>query len=322
MEKTKNYFFSGSEHYIVDMRIKNIIKDLDIDEFDIATYDLEEASLVDALNDAYTVPFLNDKKVVILKNPYFLTAKKIKPVVENDPELLINYLRTPNPQTVLIIKSYYDKLDNKKTAVKAVKSLTEFEDCDYVDIDNLKKWTNKQFEKNGIETNLGVVTELIERCDFKLQNITNEIHKIINYLDDKKVLTINDIKELVPRNLEQNVFNLTNALFERNKDNITNIYYDLINSNVDPIMILGTLSSYLENVLFVKSLLNDGYNKNEIASTLGISGGRAYYATQTAAKITLPAIEELVIKISDTDFQIKSGEIDRFLGLELFILGI
>ena len=45
-------------------------------EFNVVTYDLEEAYLEDVVEDARTLPFFGERKVLLIKSPLFLTSQK------------------------------------------------------------------------------------------------------------------------------------------------------------------------------------------------------------------------------------------------------
>ena len=64
-----------------DVRVKNkvseIVKDFlndDVNDFNCVSLDVEKISIQDIINDANTLPFGYDKKVIILKNPFFLSS--------------------------------------------------------------------------------------------------------------------------------------------------------------------------------------------------------------------------------------------------------
>ena len=64
--------YIGEEPYGIKIRINRNIENSGVDEFNITTYDLEVDSLDSAIEDAMTIPFMSEEKIVILKNPIFL----------------------------------------------------------------------------------------------------------------------------------------------------------------------------------------------------------------------------------------------------------
>ena len=68
-------------------------------------------------------------------------------------------------------------------------------------------------------------------------------------------------------------------------------------------------------------LVNRRMSKDDIATYFKVKPGRAYYMIEAAKKINDNTIKNLIDRITKLDFDIKSGKIDKKLGLQLFILG-
>ena len=77
MEKTI-YLFYGEDNFVIKTKTDQIIKKYDVDEFNITHYDMEEQAVEEAINDASTIPFMSDLKIVVIKNAYFLSNEKPK----------------------------------------------------------------------------------------------------------------------------------------------------------------------------------------------------------------------------------------------------
>ena len=93
--------YIGEEPYGIKIRINRNIENSGVDEFNITTYDLEVDSLDSAIEDAMTIPFMSEEKIVILKNPIFLTKNSnVK-----DYSLFMNNLKKPMESTTLIINA-------------------------------------------------------------------------------------------------------------------------------------------------------------------------------------------------------------------------
>ena len=85
--------------------------------------------------------------------------------------------------------------------------------------------------------------------------------------------------------------------------------------------IISAISNKLEEILYTKILINRRMSKDEIASYFKVKSGRAYYMMEAARKIKEENLKSLIKRVSDLDYNIKSGKIDKKLGLQLFILG-
>ena len=105
--------FLGEDQLSINKRIKRIVNDAKIDEFNITTYDLEVDSLDQVISDCLTIPFIKDQKAVIVKNPVYLTKNGSK----QDYSMYLNYLKKPMDSTMLLINACGIMLDEKSPVV-------------------------------------------------------------------------------------------------------------------------------------------------------------------------------------------------------------
>ena len=96
-----NYLLYGTEKFLIDKEIKNIINKYKIEEIDISKYDLEINTIKEILDDANTVSLFSSNKLLIIENSFIFsrTTKKI-----DDIELLENYLKQNNNDVIIIFK--------------------------------------------------------------------------------------------------------------------------------------------------------------------------------------------------------------------------
>lgn len=129
MEK-QVYLIYGEDSFIVRSKMKQVITKYGVDDFNLNIYDAEEVNISNAINDATTIPFISEKKVVIIKNAYFLTNEKLKKEINQDIDSLVRYINNPVEETVLIITAPYAKLDERKAITKALKGVAELIYCE------------------------------------------------------------------------------------------------------------------------------------------------------------------------------------------------
>jgi hypothetical protein len=91
----------------------------------------------------------------------------------------------------------------------------------------------------------------------------------------------------------------------------------------EKIVIIKTIEGNVNNQVVSEEYRLDYKNagKEEIATYFKVKPGRAYYMMEAARKIKEENLKSLIKRVSDLDYNIKSGKIDKKLGLQLFILG-
>lgn len=73
------YCLYGKETYLLQetvQRIRQAVVDEETKDFNFSIFDLEEDALDLAVEDAETFPFMGERRLVVAKNPAFLTAEK------------------------------------------------------------------------------------------------------------------------------------------------------------------------------------------------------------------------------------------------------
>ena len=78
----------------------------------------------------------------------------------------------------------------------------------------------------------------------------------------------------------------------------------------------------LEEIMYTKVLMNQGLSKDQIASYFKVKPGRSYYMMEAARKMNDSVLKDLINRITELDYKIKSGLIDKRLGFQLFLLGV
>lgn len=68
------YLLHGDNQHLIKFKTEKLFEAKKIDAADVEYFDMDETSLIDAVNAAMTIPFLSDAKGVILANAAFLTA--------------------------------------------------------------------------------------------------------------------------------------------------------------------------------------------------------------------------------------------------------
>ena len=310
------YILYGTINYLINKQINKIIKENNIDEININKYDLTNAYLTDIINDASSMSLFDDKKVIIVNNSYIFTGTT-KKALEQDSTILENYLNNINDNTILIFIVNNDKLDERKKITKLIKKIGTIKEFNSIDNISLVK---ELFSDYNISTDN--IKYLLERVGDDTTLLATEIGKIKIYKDKDKNITKDDITNLISKSLEVNNFKLIDAIINKNKNEAIMLYQDRIKLNEEPIAIIIALANQIRIMYQVKELYLNGYTENNIASILKIHPYRVKLANQNSKKYDSDILLNYLKQLANLDISIKTGKIDKQLGLELFILAL
>lgn len=307
--KNNFYLFLGESEYLINQEIKKLLSELKVDEFSTISYDMEEALMDDLLEEARTIPFLDEYKVIIIKKSAVLLKSK-------DMLDLINYLKNPSPTTIMIFDGCGMILEQANELAKMFKLICVIKDVK--EFTNFDSYIRKKVQEANAKIDDDAVALLLERCSER-GNLDREIEKLTTYAYER-LITKEMVNDLTERSLEDNVFELTNALLRNDRHKVMSIYYDLLDSSEDQIRIMNVIVNKFSEILDTKILLNQKYSKEQIAEYFKVSSGRAYYMIKNANDISIVTVKKAMIELAELDYKIKSGKIDKAIGLELFLL--
>ncbi len=314
-----NYLIFGDEEYLINKEIKDIIKKNNITNDDIIYYDLEKDKVDNALIDASTISMFMNNKLIICDNSSFLTGDSKKDM-NHDLDYLINYLNNPSDFSYMIFVVHNVKLDERKKIVKEMKKLCKVSEHKKIENYDLNNYLKKYITDNGYKISNNDINLIIKKVGLDLSLLISEIDKLFIYKDNDKDITSKDINEIIINNLEDNVFSLTNAIVNNNKKEIFDIYNDLIKAGLDPSYLLVILSNQFRLLLSVKLMQKQGYTDNEMVKEIKEHPYRIKLSKET--NFSKDKLIMIIKNLSELDYKIKSGNIDRFLGFEMFLLNI
>lgn len=316
------YLLFGNEGYLMKNKTEKIMGDHGVDAIDVEFFDIEETPIEDAVNAAMTIPFLSDKKGVVLKNCSFLSSVKTTKEQEMPLNYLLRYLQKPNPTTILVLQAPYEKLDSRKQAYKICQETCKIEECASVKKEDLYPVIRQALSAANKTMDANALEEFVNRTSDDVSLSLNELEKLVLYSGTKNAIDVGMVRLVTTRNLEDNVFELVNAILAKDSRSVTKIYQDLAQVNSEPAAILSLISGKFQEILYTKELLRMNKSFDEVMKYFGATKGRTYHLIKNARDLADEQLLKYMNELEKVDFRVKSGAIDRKVGLELFLLGI
>lgn len=302
------YVVYGKEEYLVDEKVKELT-------VNPIMYDLEFDNLKDILFDASMMSLLDDKKYIVVNNPFFLSMTK-EGDINIDTSILEDYLNNINPNTVIVFKYYRDKIMESKKITKLLKNKGIFYEFNNFDAKDIVK---KNFD--GYKISNECINLLIDRVGDNTSILINEIEKLKTYKYDTKEITKDDILE-INKYEEVDFFKFIDHIINKEKNLALNEYFDLLNQKEEPIKILIVIASKIRLMYQVKVLSEKGFTVNDIANKLEMKSYPVQLAGVAAKKYSKEKLLDTLINIGELDENIKTGKVVPVNALELFIINL
>lgn len=316
------YLLTGVEHHIFDSTIERLKKALpEIDEASIIRMDLTELPVEAVIEEADTLPFLEDHKLIIATNASFLSGQdKKRSDVEHNLEVLEEWLANPSPTATVVFIAPYEKLDGRKRITKKMREMTTVIEALRLEGNDLFTWIQQEARTNGVNITTQTAQVLVSMAGDNLLALSNEIGKIAVYLGEQGEITPDVIEELVTRTPEMDVFRLTDAYIAGNIARTVSIYHDLLRNGEEPIMLTSLVAGQIRLMIHVQSLRRKGYQQHQIAKTLHVHPYRVKLMLENRS---LPGEERLLMilkNLAEIDYKLKSTSGKRERLLELFFM--
>lgn len=303
------YLIYSEYNDLLELYINKLIDKEKVSSDSIIKYSLDNDNINDIIEECNTLGLFSLKKIVILESTNAFSSKG-KEITE-----LIDYLDNYNKNVILVFKCNLDKVDTRKKLYKKVSSVGKVlcltKDNNY--LVNLVKEMLKDYKMDNINYFLTVVGT-------DINNITNELNKLINYKLEDKHITNNDIDSLCITNNDEEIFALTDAIVKNNIKESIRLYNVFLDKNYEVTAMIGLIASQFRFLLQVKLLYNKGLSNDKIATSLGVHPYRVKLAISNSYYYSKELLESYLVKLFELDKKIKLGVIDKNTAFELFIL--
>ncbi|PYI51860.1 DNA polymerase III subunit delta [Paenibacillus flagellatus] len=315
------YVCYGTETYLLKEFIAFLTQKLiepEYREFAVSKYDLAETPLDVVLEDAQTLPFMAPKKLVIADNATFFTGAKDGGKIDHQPEKLLDYMKAPSDFAVIVLTVEAEKLDERKKIVKGLKEVT----VPFLPMsaEQLLNWVNRQAERQSFVFAEGAADQLILYTGGSLQALAAEISKLSLFVGAGGTVTGDVVDRLVTRSTEQNVFILIDDIVRLRLNRAFEILYDLLKQKEEPVKIVLLIARQFRIVLQVMELSKLGYSHQQMASQLGLHPYAVKIAAEQGQSYTPDKLERILSQLAELDYKMKSGKVDKVMGLELFLM--
>jgi len=100
--------------------------------------------------------------------------------------------------------------------------------------------------------------------DQDLVAIKNEVEKLISAIGDKPNITLEDIERIVVRHRQEALFELTQAIGEKNFSKCLTSFYWLVDQGIHPLAIISSLSLYVKRLALIREAIEETSLKKDI----------------------------------------------------------
>ena len=317
------YLIVGEETYFIDETITKLKKSMQKQdpEVEVMFFDLDEQPVDYVIDEADTIPFFSERKLIIAKNASFLKAtEKGKEKIEHDVKRLELWMNNPSDTAVTVFVAPYAKLDERKKVTKLMKDKARLVDAKTPDNHDLYVWIDAEVSSYGKVITEEAKVRLVEMVGANMLQLRAEVDKMALYLGEDYEITESLVEELVAKTLEHDAFKMLNAYLTSNVKESLAIYHDLLRQKEEPIALVGLLASNIRSMNSVYYLSQQGYPQHQIASTLKMHPYRVKMILSQPNRPTTERLLQALYNLANVDLQLKSTGGNREQIVEFFLM--
>mgnify|MGYP005767198029 CR=1 FL=1 len=316
------YLLYGEETYLLEARLKRIKKEFGEMVKGINYIQIDENNVQELIADIETPAFGYEKKLIIARNTGLFkkekkTAKGPELASINLSNKIAEYI---NENSSLINEAvelvFVEEEAEKNNLYKAIEKNGEVKEFPLLKLPELIQNIQKICAAYKVKIDNGTAKYFIENCGTSMQDLINEVRKLIEYVGANGTITTKEVDLLCIKQIDSVIFDLTDNLGKKDIQKAMEVLKNLIYEKEPIQKILITLYNHFKKLYIVK--IAEEYRK-DLATSMKLKPNQLFLTTKyrnQARYFSKEEIENIMEAFIDLDANCKVGLIDIDIGLE------
>ena len=287
----KLILIEGTNNNLIEEEINNILKKLT--NYEYIKYDLNNVFIDNVIEDLDTYNMFLKQKAIVCTNPLFLNEK-----IENFPEKkFLKYVNNPSDNILILVTNKLNKRLKLVTTIKNNFKIIQIKEI------NIHTYLKKYLDNYEMDTQ--TINYFINKVGTNLDNLKQELNKLKSYKLIDKVITKQDIDFICNKNIESSIFELIEAIINKDKIKSYELYNHFLNNGTEIFQIMTLLANQIRLIYNVKALNN--LNNLEISKLLEVHEYPVKLAREKSYKYTKQELLNIIYELAKMDEDIKNG---------------
>lgn len=312
----------GEETYLLETRLKKIKKDFGELVNGINYIKIDDTNAQELISDIETPAFGYEKKLIIARDTgLFKKEKKTAKGQEAVTNKLMSKISEYINENISVINEavelvFVEEEAEKNALYKAIEKNGEVVEFALLKLPELIQNIQKICAAYKVKIDNGTAKYFIECCGTSMQDLINEIRKLIEFVGQEGIITTKDIDLLSIKQIDSVIFDLTDNLGKKDTRKAIEVLNNLIYEKEPIQKILITLYNHFKKLYIVK--IAEEYKK-DLASAMKLKPNQLFLTTKYKAQakyFSKEELEKMMDEFINLDANYKVGLIDINIGLE------
>lgn len=304
------YLIYGPEVYL-RKQYRDKLKNAMLKEADSMNYNYFEGKGIEVktiIGLAETMPFFADRRVIVIENSGFFSSAQ--------EELSAYIANIPETACLIFVEESADK---RSRLFKAISQHGYAANMSSPDERTLKTWIAGLLKREGRKISEGTVMKFLSTVDNNMENIKQELEKLICYTAGSDVITQADIDAVCSIHTENKIFDMIRAVAMKRQREALKLYDDLLILKEPPMRILYLIVRQFNTLLEIKDLAVKGYSTRLIAEKTGMKEFIVRKNTELTQKFSLEELKEAIVQCTELEEAVKTGRMIDQMAVEVIL---
>lgn len=294
------YLLHGEETFMRDRSLallRDALMDPGTEEMNYRQFYFPESSADDVVAELETLPFFAPRKVLVLHDVDALKDKDWERVEAALPK---------DADTTYVIATAA-KTDKRRKIFKHLFAKAAALEMKAPYDNQVPGWIRMLAQEKGKEMHSDAVGTLHRRVGGSLAELEAELTKLADYVGDRGEITTEDVLAATTRSKNESVFELTDALGNRNVPRALEILARLLEDGQSELGILALVARHLRILLLAKDGAERGLSGPQMAQHVGVP---PYFLSnyQSQARLwSVPVLKDFLLFAAQTEQAIKTS---------------
>lgn len=312
------YLFYGPEDYLIKYYV-SLISKLIIDE---NTKDLNyiyfdgKTDSESIIQNCETMPVFSDRKLIVAKDSGLFKSKKGETGGTTKDKLSQYIENMPDYSYLIFLETEVDK---RMKLVKAIKDNGLIVEFAFQKPADLVKWVLKVFKSYNKNIDQMTASYIVENSEYSMTELLNEIEKVVNFVGDKSIITMQDVELVCTKTIKSRIFDLTDAISEGNISKALSLLNDMAALKEPMQKVLYMVIRQIRMIYGIKQLKQQGQRDDAVAKQMGLTPFIASKVINISKNLDIETVKRAMFYSLELDESIKTGKISDRIAIELLI---
>ncbi len=301
------YLFHGDDSYTSVQKAFHWQKEFEkkYGDMNVEIFEGEELTAGKFAEAVSTLPFLSDKKLVVIRN-FFKNAPSEEAKKVSEKLDLID-------ENCVVVFTERQRADARTALYKNIKKQGEVKEFPLMDKPELVDWISQEISKQQSQLPSSHISAIADNVGPNLWQMAHEIEKIALYSNGKQI-SQEEIESIISPNLQTTIFRLTDSLAVKNRKASLKTLGTLLDNGENIIQVLFMIIRHFRILIQIQDCLNKGMGSPAIIKKIKQHPFAVNNGIKQVKNFTPQQLTHIYQKLLDIDIATKSGKIRMTTG--------